>query len=301
VLFVVAGALGACSAGSIESERRTAEGASVEGAVGAERTLAIDAAFDARWSADAEREFEARRAAIESEFERRCEPTWEGRYFFGDGTGENVDLVLGHTAGFVASSHGCIPGRGHDRNHGDVRVAGGELELDFAWRNERSGLRGFPAKLLPVHWGERTYLLEPDQLAPFCNAINHGWEPRTELQGFFFLREGDEARAIAGKPTLSERYSKLVLDAPLEARVCHVERFAICVNEDGQEMLTRVTIDRGWRDGVAAELELFVGDAHSGSWMTIEDTAEHTSRGILERRGEDFPTPAIGSRATTRP
>lgn len=259
------------------------------------------AAFEARWSTAAERELDARLRAIESEFARRCEPTFEGRYFRGDGTGENVELVLGHSAGFVARSHGCVPGRGHDQNHGELRSVGGALELDCAWPNERVGLRGFPTKLLPVRWGERNYLLEERELVAFCNAINHGWEPRSELHGFFLLREGDEARATAGMPSLGERYAKLLLARPLEARVCHVERFEVCVDEDGQEVITRVTLDLGWRDGVVADLEFFVGDARSGSWMTIEDTAEHTSRGILDRRGEDFPTPPIGARATTRP
>ncbi|MCK6447272.1 MAG: hypothetical protein L6Q99_12855 [Planctomycetes bacterium] len=272
-----------------------------------ERTLTIAADFEARWSADAERELETRRRAIESELARRSGPTWEGRYFRGDGTGEHVELVLGQSAGFVAGSHGCIPGRGHDRNHGDVRVLGDvlglgdALELAPAWPNERVGLRGFPTKLLAVRWGERNYLLEESQLVAFCNAINHGWEPRTERHGCFFLHDGDEARAIVGKPRLGERGSKLLLDAPLAARICHVERFEICVDADRQEVITRITLDRGWRDGVVADLEFFVGDARSGSWMTIEDTAEHTARGILDRRGEGFPTPPIGTRATTRP
>lgn len=303
--IVIASALAACSGPTASDPSRThapdAVAARGPQSPSAERTLAFEAEFDARWSADAEREFEARRRAIDGELARRCEPTWEGRYFRGDGTGENVELVLGHSAGFVASSHGCIAGRGHDRNHGDVRVMGGALELAHAWPNERVGLRGFPTKLLALRWGERSYLLEESHLVAFCNAVNHGWEPRRELQGFFFLREGDEARAVAGKPSLGERYAKLLLDAPFEARVCHVERFEICVNEDGQEVITRVTLDQGWRDGVVVDLKFFVGDARSGSWMTIEDTAEHTARGILDRRGEDFPTPPIGARATTRP
>lgn len=258
-----------------------------------------EADFESRWTPESDSEIEARARDIDEELVRREGPRWEGEYYFGDGTGQNVVLKLAQSAGFVVESRGCV--EVHDRNHGPVRVIDGVIELDFAWKNERDGLRGFPARLIPVRWGERSYLLTERQFDDFCNAFDHGREPRKESWGFFFMRMGDERRAAPGKPPVPEGYERLLLDAPIEASVRHTERFEICVDADGREIVTRVTIDKGWSDGVATDLEFFVGDGRAGSRMTIEDTAEHTARGILDKRGESSPAPPIGARATTRP
>jgi len=49
-------------------------------------------------------------------------------------------------------------------------------------------------ELVFIEWGGRAYLVEPERLIAFCNAVNHGEEPRKSSGGLFLLRDGELLR-----------------------------------------------------------------------------------------------------------
>lgn len=58
---------------------------------------------------------------------------------------------------------------------------------------------------LPLKWGRRSYLIPPENLQEFCDAIIRGDEPRNENAGHFYLLGLDDR--VAGIPELPERWA----------------------------------------------------------------------------------------------
>jgi hypothetical protein len=60
--------------------------------------------------------------------------------------------------------------------------------------------------LLPVKWGRRTYLIPPEELKKFSDAVIEGDEPRSEdAHGRFYMR-GPDGR-VGGTPELPEPWA----------------------------------------------------------------------------------------------
>ena len=106
-----------------------------------------------------------------------------------------------------------------------------------------------------VRWGGRVYLLEPERISLFAAAVNFGVEPRQHMIGRnyltskFFLRRGDEHKAVAGKPMLPEPWSTYLNDSPIEVAVTRIES-----NKKGKIYL----VNQGSADGVKVGM-FFVG------------------------------------------
>lgn len=56
--------------------------------------------------------------------------------------------------------------------------------------------------VMPVIWGQRRYIVVTSQVAYFCEDIRQGWEPRTEINGPYYLRQGDWEKPAYGAPIL---------------------------------------------------------------------------------------------------
>jgi hypothetical protein len=66
--------------------------------------------------------------------------------------------------------------------------------------------RRIPRVLLPVKWGRRTYLLPPEELGKFSEAIMKGDEPRNEYStGYFYVKGG--AEPVGGLPELPQQWA----------------------------------------------------------------------------------------------
>jgi hypothetical protein len=80
-----------------------------------------------------------------------------------------------------------------------------------------------------VRWGGRIYLLEPDGTNLFAAAVNFGIEPRQRIGNWdylatrFFLRWGDEEKAVVGNPVLPEPWASYLRDSPIKAEVTKIE------------------------------------------------------------------------------
>lgn len=98
---------------------------------------------------------------------------------------------------------------------------------------------------LPVRWGRRTYLVPPQRLAEFCDAIVQGDEPRNQsASGKFYAKR--LIHRVEGTPDLPERWaaylrSKLVLGTIVD------------VMKNG-----RARVNVGSKDGISVESILAV-------------------------------------------
>ena len=72
----------------------------------------------------------------------------------------------------------------------------------------------------------------------FCNEINQGREPRNRIQGFYYLRSGDEEKPVVGLPSVPQSWRGHVLAKPLKGSVIAVDSKGIA------------KISLGRRDGI---------------------------------------------------
>lgn len=173
-----------------------------------------------RFSAAAVAAWEKRSEAIKQELSELQDHPWAGSYYSGIGTGLNLTLTLAPKNGFVLVDRGCMGVT--SRNYGEVTMMDkGLLRLTFAFEN-RYNHWGVAAKLLPVPWGERRYLISPDDMVDFCNKINSELEPREDLWSSPFLRPGDEKKPVTGYPKLPKKYQGFLLKEPIEAEIIAV-------------------------------------------------------------------------------
>lgn len=121
-------------------------------------------------------------------------------------------------------------------------------------------------KLIPIKWSERIYLISDSSLDDFCNAINLGVEPRKDVVseyylGNFYLREGDETKAVTGMPALPGGRNSLLLKKPVTAAVIKVE---------GENSKRIAIIDKGSLDGLKAGIRLIGEMEEPFLWSSVE-------------------------------
>jgi hypothetical protein len=249
-----------------------------------------------RFTSAANEAVEARRQAIVDELAGPGAPGWAGEYCGDD------RLLVAPKAGFLFERLSDIGP--FDQNFGDVAVADGRLHLSFTFDNCREGLRGFPAELIPVRWGERQYLLPADDLMRFCNAINSGAEPRQATWGRCLLRRGDEALSVSGWPDLPAEGRDALLRQPVQATVVEVGPMTSRPSRGNFFFHdTPLRLDAGRAEGLRVGMGLFVIDPESVSEnVRIVSVDEHRAVGILTRDWDPILfRPQAGWRVSTRP
>lgn len=215
-------------------------------------------------------------AAVQEELGRLRDHPWAGTYYEGDGLGANILVVLAPDSGVAATWHGCLGLYG--ANEGSVLTEpDGSLAFRFNLPNEGFA---FPEEVVRVPWGERRYLIPPERMIDFVDAIHHGHEPRSGPHGMFLLAEGDEWKPVEGLPELPEPHAGLLRSEPLEVGVLAVETvpygYAFYCNRR-----FRVTLDHGMNDGIVPGMTLQPAGEVDG-WIS----ARITSAGPLDAIGE---------------
>jgi len=205
-----------------------------------------------KFSKKSEAASEAQRKLIEQELKSLHEHPLAGHYYYGDGLGVNVRLDLAPRSGFVFTWHGCLGL--YDLNYGKVEETGGRVKLVFRFPNDQKGFQGIASELIPVLWGERHYLIPPDRVVDFTNAINAGFEPRSGLHGRFLLNGGDELKPVRAKPNIPSQYSAYLLERPIEAEISSVKESRV----EDSERITNVVLNVGTAQGVKAGMEFWV-------------------------------------------
>jgi hypothetical protein len=182
---------------------------------------------------------------------------------------------------------------------GELKQSGSRLTL--------RPLNGTPSRrpeLIYVPWDDRAYLVEPDGLIAFCNAVNRGDEPRTYAGGLYYLREDDWDKKVKGRPKVSNEVKEYLLTKPVMARVLEVKSFRKDVQIKGRPCPMSgysAIIDRGSQDGLRIGMELvWRGDEN---WVTavVTEVAERRATVLAEWLLTTQEKPPLGLMLSTRP
>lgn len=184
-----------------------------------------------------------------------------GSYYSGDGLGVNRTLSIYPDGRFEYAWDGCL---------GRYASAQGRVSMDedrLLFEPSRKEGEGSPfTRLRVLPWGERIYLVPEDELLDLANAINHGDEPRSDSNGFFYLRRGDWERPVTGAPELPASYKALLLTRPVSGKI-------LSKGKRGS-----FEIDRGSRDGLKPGMELFaVEEDLDFCGLTVLSTSEDSA------------------------
>jgi hypothetical protein len=241
---------------------------------------------------------EARTRKIQQELRHLNKHEWAGEYYFGDGLGVNVSLTLAPENGFVFTWHGCLGL--YDLNYGDVAFTNGTVKLLFRYPNKREGFQGIAPEFLPVHWGQRHYLISADDMIRFTNAINAGTEPDVLFGGksaYFLLRRGDEKKPAEGLPDIASEYLDYILKKPLTARISSVTESRV----EKSRRITRITLNVGSADGLRKGMEFFVKNPSTiYAEAVVTDVMDHWASAVIEQDQTSDPVPSPGWTFSTR-
>ena len=106
-----------------------------------------------------------------------------GTYQRGNGLSFNQTLVIADER-YTLDTYDDSPLDNAPPQAGRTTVEAGAIVLSPA-------LPGPSMSLLVISWGERLYLVEGSSLGEFCRTVKAGVEPRKDLWGAWFLRQGD--------------------------------------------------------------------------------------------------------------
>ncbi len=157
-----------------------------------------------------------------------------GEYTQGDGLGLSWALSILPDGRYSFRWSGCAGV--YNRESGFSKRVGEYLLLSSVAPIEPQ----IPRLFLPVKWGRRTYLIPPEELEQFSDAIIKGDEPRNEgARGHFYVV--GLAEPVGGVPELPEPWATFLRKNAVIGTVVEVR-------ERG-----RVKVDVGSADGVSAE------------------------------------------------
>jgi hypothetical protein len=251
-------------------------------------------------SDEAGKKAEVLREAIRAEIESLDAHPWAGEYYEGDGLGVNVYLSIAPQAGYVFEWHGCLGL--YDRNFGAVGVKEGKLHLTFTFPNERKGFQGIAEELIPIAWGDRSYLIPAGDVVGFCNEVNDGSEPRNGLHGYYLLRKGDGAKNVTGLPAVPKEFEPYLLKRPIETEIVGVEKVR-SASEKGEVVRAdvNVTVRHGKKTGLLPGMKLYVTDPEDlVESIIIKKVEQEKSEGVMSSFGPMKKVPKIGWKLSTR-
>jgi hypothetical protein len=198
-----------------------------------------------------------------------------GEYYLGDGLGLNWKLRILPDGRYSFVWSGCC-GVYH-RESGALRRISGYVLLAPVEPIEPTMKR----VLLPVRWGRRSYLIPPETVEDFCDAILRGGEPRKGYHGDFYLRGLDER--ADGVPELPEPWAAYLRENLLAGEVVEVL-------EGG-----RARVDLGSADGLRAGSFLAIpGRGHAPGCHVVVVAADETSC-VVEKVYPDEPAEPVAA------
>src|SRR5215510_7218496 len=246
---------------------------------------------------------------IQQELKGPHNPEWAGVYFHGDGFHVGSILSLAPRSGFLFLCACYMIAR--DFNHGNLDLTHGTIKLLFTYPPyDRKSNDGIAGEFIPIRWGERHYLIGTDELLDFANSINAGIETESYLRGsyHFFLKLGDEEKAVSGEPSLPKEYLRYLLPHPITARISSVDTthdnndisdYDQTHDEHGYD-LTTVTVGAGRTDGLLEGMTLYIKDPPLDDEAVVTRVSEHTAQVILHQHDYKNHRPSQGWTLSTR-
>ncbi|APW61578.1 hypothetical protein [Paludisphaera borealis] len=185
-----------------------------------------------------------------------------GEYDQGASRGRNWRLSILPDGRYSFVWSGCL-GVYH-RESGSVIPVTGYLVLSPVKQIEPRIKRIF----LPIRWGSRSYLIPPESLQEFCDAIINGDEPRHETEASRFYALGLNVR-VDGVPELPEPWAAYLRESAVFGAIVEA-------TEGG-----RVRGDVGSADGLRIGSVLTVqgrGDRYRSRKLRVVAVDEHSCR-----------------------
>jgi hypothetical protein len=239
-------------------------------------------------------------------------------YFKGDGLGMNILLSIAPKAGYVYEWYGC---EGlYVRDYGTVVWKDGEIRPSHTYKNTvGDGFYGIADALIPVDWGDRKYLISPDEIIDFCNDVNAGREPRTSeygrrhgMYGMSFLRLGDGEKQVLGLPMVPTDYRPYLLKEPITASIIAIGNPVKKSGRYVDKWTSVVTIDAGKKQGLLPGMQLYLIDPKRNvnslgiydiDSLRISRVEDDKADAVLEQIDNQNRAPClqVGWKVSTRP
>jgi len=208
-----------------------------------------------------------------------------GDYYFGDGLGVNCSLTVTAKGNFRFLWSGCLGT--YDQNQGTASLKEGVLHIAPQKPNLRDGFRGTPTDFYPVRWGARMYLIPTNDMVEFCSDFNQGTEPRRGNYGDYYLRRKDGDKPVSGKPSVSEQWTRFLLDRPVRGKITQLI---------GKQ---EAWIDKGSADGLLAGMILTAQGHGTLMFAQVQVEAVEKDRCRIKCRWTDS-TLAVGQTVSSR-
>lgn len=205
-----------------------------------------------------------------------------GKFYQGDGTGVNLYLTLGDDGEFEFVWRGCLGE--YDSNAGRWSVRGDVVVLEPEKPYDQRGFKGMDVRFVPVRWGERTYLVEENEVPGFAAAAKVGRIRHDDTHGFDYVQVDAkfEMAKVSGKPILPVRFQEFYDKGAIETKVTSV-------NKDGT-----VNLDKGSADRLKAGMLLALNGFNRGEVEVIsvtENSAVAKPWYYWNSSSEDVPKP----------
>ena len=158
-----------------------------------------------------------------------------GEYYQGYGRGINLRLSILPDGRYSFVSSGCTGV--HHRESGFVRATKGHYVLSPLGPSEPSIKRDF----VLIGWGQRHYLIPPDEMQDLRDTIIEGREPRDDEHGRFYIRL--PIAPADGLPDSPLEWANVLREDLLLGRVT-------AVSTVGLAKVGRATINLGTKEGL---------------------------------------------------
>jgi len=196
-----------------------------------------------------------------------------GSYYRGDGLGVNQTLRIEEDGSYDFVWSGCLGT--YSRSTGRAFPRRGGLDLQTLSEGPRNRVPVVKGSFWPVRWGERQYLVPPDDLMGFVNAVNLGSEPRDDAYGMHYLRQDDWKLPVTGLPDLPEPYRGYLLKKPQEGSI---------LRRDEEEGTFEVAF--GLQGGILPGMKLVAEGEEAESFCEVEVVS--VSGTVAVARAEDL-------------
>jgi hypothetical protein len=139
-----------------------------------------------------------------------------GEYFFSNGfSGET--LTINSDGRFTLLYHDCVS---QCRGYGRAKMVHGRVVLRTYLVCRL--LLAAPRELIPIHWGDRLYLIPQGKGESFCTYVNTtggapGWPPEP-----CFIRRDDDKKPVAGLPSVPKEWEPMLLTSPINGKIIEV-------------------------------------------------------------------------------
>jgi len=175
-----------------------------------------------------------------------------GDYYRGDGLGFRNRLSILPDGRYSLIDSGCTGV--HHRESGYLHAVKGQYVLSPPEPSEPSIRQNF----VLIVWGQRHYLIPPDEMQELRDAIIEGREPRDDARGRFYIRL--PIAPADGLPDSPLEWANILREELLVGRVTEVSAV-------GLAKVGRAKVDLGAKDGV-----------REGDILTVQRHGSHLER-----------------------